>query len=319
MVLFGITCELAARYAYPHLSKGVRRIEAERSGVRELRGGTGQPSVLIVGNSLFELGIKVPVIQEEMTGYCVRRYVVSNTWYVDWYYGLRRLFHEGVRPEVIVVGLSSLQLIAPRNEGDFGTHLLFETSDVVRAGRELHKDNTAVSEMYFASVSSYFGDREQIRKWLLTSYVLPDLPLLGQRIKPAAIPNPPAEEIVNRAEPRLARLKALCDSNGARLILVIPPTPRETAASAGAVEEAGRRAGVTVLAPIKPGELDDGYFPDGMHLNDAGAQRFTTSLSADLLKVLSPVPSAVAAQGTIRRSDQPPSRKLEIAAAPVPR
>ncbi len=287
VALLGCALELGARRVYPRISRLMNRVQTERSAALNLRPEPARPSVLLVGNSLFEIGIDVPLLRTEMPSYDVQRFVISNTWYLDWYYGLRQLFRKGARPDAVVLGLSASQLLAQRIQGDFTAHTLFDTLDLNDIGHALHKNNTDLSSLYFANLSAFYGSRQEVRKWLFSTYIMPDLPQLGQVLR-AAPPNRlvSTQQIVENAEPRIRALNELCRKNGVLFILVLPPLPSTTSEEIAAVEEAGRRAGVPVISPIGPTELGPESFPDGMHLNEQGALKFTGSLSSDLKRVL---------------------------------
>jgi len=279
------SAELAARYAFPRVSRVRGRIEAERNAARKLARAGDRPAVLFVGNSLFERGIDVPQLRQDLPNYNVARFVVSDTSYFDWYYGLQRLFSEGSRPQIVVVGLSTRNLVLQRIEGDLSANLLIRTADVNRVGDRLRKDNTAVSNLYFSNLSAFYGDRTQFRKWLLTT-IMPDVESLGSSFRPKPVPDLAPPQLLEVAQQRLQAMQKVCADNGATLVLVIPPTLNREEDAIAAVQEAGKRAGVPVLSPIHPGELGPEYFRDGVHLTDAGAVRFTSSLSSDLLHSL---------------------------------
>src|SRR5207245_5508069 len=84
------------------------------------------------------------------------------------------------------------------------------------------------------------------------------------------------------AIPRLRRLRELCDANGAKLVLLIPPT----LSSENAVTQmayAAHTAGVEISVPINPAALSAQFYQrDGMHLNSNGALLFTSALAKDL-------------------------------------
>jgi hypothetical protein len=243
--------------------------------------------MLVVGNSLFERGINIPVLQQELPGFTVQRFVVSDTSFLDWYYGLRRIFAEGGKPRVVVLGLSTRNLLAQRIEGALSANILIRTSDVLRVGRDLHYDNTAVTNLYFENLSAFFGGSTQFRKWLLTGVIMPDLQQLAAGLKAKTPPLPASAEVIAEAAPRLQMLNQLCAENGVRLVFVVPPTGDQGADSdIPAVETAGGRADVVVLVPIGPGELGPQYFSDGAHLTDAGALKFTSALSSALRRTL---------------------------------
>lgn len=285
LLLCGLYCgavELSARYVLPRTSQVYRRIESERKEALHLTPSGDRRAILFVGNSLFERGLDVPLLRRQLPGCIVSRYVISDTWFLDWYYGLKRLYEEGSRPEVVVVGLSVRQLVAQKIEGNLSAYLLLRNSDVVPLGRELRNDNSEISNLYFANVSAFWGRRTGFRKWLLTK-VVPDIDSLAQAIRPAGRVLPASATVAAEATERLLAMNRLCEENGARLILVIPPTPdRNSDAMVAIVEEAGRSAGVLVLVPVRPGVMPPEMFRDGTHLTESGAAKFTTLLSTDL-------------------------------------
>ncbi len=279
---FGAVAELSAGYLFQRISRVRSRIGAEQKAALAFRTCAASPAVLLVGNSLFERGVSIPLLQRELAGYRVQRFVVSDTSYLDWYYGLRRLFEAGARPQTVIIGLSANQLLAQRIEGDLSANLLVRTTDVSKVGRDLHLNNTEVSNLYFANVSAFYGNRIQFRKWLLAK-VVPDIELLASAIRPAANVLPGNTIVAMEAFSRLRAMNKLCQENGARLILVVPPTPdRDSESIVETVEESGRKAGVLILVPVRPGVMSLEKFSDGFHLNESGAVQFTTLLSAEL-------------------------------------
>jgi hypothetical protein len=284
--LFCLAAELSARFAFPRISRVEKRIESEKKAALLLSRNTGEPAVLLVGNSLFEKGINVPVLQQNLTGYRVRRFAVSNTSFLDWYYGLRRLFSEGSRPQVVVLGLTPRNMTLERRfEGDVSARELLRTEDVRDLGRELQKDNTSLSNLYFSNLSSFYGGRTQFRKWFLMK-IMPDVETLASALRPPAAPDPPYSAMLAIGEERLNMLNTLCAEHGAKFIYVAPPVIASGRDGLSALQEAGRRSEVPVLAPILPGELGRQYFADGVHLTDEGALRFTTALSFKLKPAL---------------------------------
>jgi len=93
---------------------------------------------------------------------------------------------------------------------------------------------------------------------------------------------PEGREFAEMSIARLQRLRELCEANGARLILLVPPTlASEDAVSRMAA--AAQAAGVEVSVPVDPAALSAKFYqPDGMHLNPDGAMIFTSALAKDL-------------------------------------
>jgi hypothetical protein len=85
---------------------------------------------------------------------------------------------------------------------------------------------------------------------------------------------------------RLRTLRELCEAHGAKLILLIPPTP-SSASTVRRMAMASEQVGVKALVPIDPAALAPGsYKADAIHLNPNGAVRFTSALAVDLLEVI---------------------------------
>jgi len=97
--------------------------------------------------------------------------------------------------------------------------------------------------------------------------------------KPAV---PQGIEFDRMAISRLHRLRELCEEHGAKLILLIPPTPSsETAVRRMAT--ASRKAGVETLVPVDSSLLATWYYQsDETHLNSKGAALFTSALATSL-------------------------------------
>jgi len=87
----------------------------------------------------------------------------------------------------------------------------------------------------------------------------------------------------------LRAIQELCETRGARFIMLIPPTlishdPAPTLAADAA------KGGIHVLVPYLPGEMPAKDFSDGFHLNPSGAALFTARLDTILPSQLSPAP-----------------------------
>jgi lysophospholipase L1-like esterase len=74
----------------------------------------------------------------------------------------------------------------------------------------------------------------------------------------------------------------LCEANGAKLILLVPPT-LDSENAVNQMAAAAQAARVDVSVPIDPAALSAKFYqPDGMHLNRDGAVLFTSALAEDL-------------------------------------
>jgi hypothetical protein len=287
LAIASLSAELAARYVFPKISRIRQRIETERETARHLKGEPQRPAILVVGNSLVERGVDIDSLRAQLSEYKVARFVVSDTSYFDWYYGLRRLFAEGSRPQTVVLGLSARQLLTTRIEGNLSANVLIRTTDVHRVARDLHQDNTTLSSLYFNNLSSFFGGSTQFRKWLLASEVMPDLQKLSVALSPPIRQLPPSSEIISVGAVRLRAIDEVCRRNGARFVLVVPPSPSPAEAQFDALKQAGSLSGVDVLAPAEKEEFTADLFSDGLHLNRVGEGKFTLLLASSLKQRLS--------------------------------
>jgi hypothetical protein len=287
LAMLSLSAEVAARYVFPKTSRIRQRIEAERDAARHLKGESQRPAILVIGNSLVERGVDISSLKAQLTEYKIVRFVVSDTSYFDWYYGLRRLFSEGAKPQTVVLGLSARQLLTNRIEGSLSANVLIQTADIHRVARDLHKDNTALSNLYFENLSAFYGGSTQFRKWLLTSVLMPDLQKLSVAFSPAIQRLPPSPEITSIAARRLRAISEVCRENGARFVLIVPPSPSPAEAQFAALEQAGAQSSVDVLAPAENDAFTADLFSDGLHLNSAGEGKFTLLLASSLKRRLS--------------------------------
>ncbi len=247
----------------------------------------GKPApVLIVGNSLLKKGVIIPLLNKQLgPEYAFTRYVVEDTNYLDWYYGLRRLFREGARPRAVILMLNARQLMSPGVHGDTFAALLMDWRDLLAVRREVASDNTSTSNLLFANLSLYWGMRSEIHKSFLV-HLLPDFPDLAVKLRPSAPPLAPDEEIESKAAERLREISNLCAQYGSQFVFIVPPSAAARDGSA-AIQLAGSRAAVQVVVPFQPQQLPDSLYADGFHLNYRGSLIFTQALSSSLRQTLS--------------------------------
>jgi hypothetical protein len=275
--------EISSHYLLNHFSLTYDRISREHDQavtVRHAEPGE-PPAVLMVGNSLLLHGIQVDRLRS-LTSASMQIYPVflEATGYYDWLYGLRRMFREGARPDVVVVGVGVNYFLSNSIRQDYVPMLFFDARDTLALASDLHMDRTATSNLWLAHVSTFWDTRSAVRTQVLNHFVphLEDLFLLVSP-RPSI---PQGREFAEIAIPRLQKLRELCEAHGAKLILLVPPT----LSSEGAISEmayAARTVGVDVSVPIDPAALSAKFYqPDGMHLNREGAVLFTAALAKDL-------------------------------------
>jgi hypothetical protein len=278
-----ITFEVSSIYLLKHHSPTYARISRQYDEALKMRpAGVGEPpTVLMVGNSLLLHGVELDRFRA-LTSDRLRIYPIflEATGYYDWLYGLRRLFREGAKPQVVVVGVGVNYFLENAVRQDYAPMLFFDARDTLAVASDLHMDRTAASNLLLAHSSTFWDTRTAIRTQVL-SYVVPhveDLFLLVNS-RPAIPQGQAFEEL---AIPRLQRMHDLCEAHGAKLILLVPPTlSSESAVSQMAY--VAHKVGVDVSVPIDPAALSAKFYQrDGMHLNSDGADLFTSALAKDL-------------------------------------
>ena len=288
-----IVLEISSAYLLKHHSVTYTRISRQYDqAVKMQPARPGEPvAVLMVGNSLLLHGVELDRLQA-LTSASMRIHPIflEATGYYDWLYGLRRLFRQGARPQVVVVGVGVNYFLKNSVRQDYAPMLFFDARDTLAVASDLHLDRTATSNLLLAHASAFWDTRGVIRTQILGRVVphLEDLFLLANPVPGI----PKGQEIDEIAIPRLLVLQELCEAHGAKLILLVPPTlSSESAVSQMA--NAARRAGVEVSVPVDPAAFSARFYQrDGMHLNPDGAMLFTSALARDL-------PERVAAHATL--------------------
>jgi hypothetical protein len=288
LFLYCATLEIVTRRGFSRVSRTQRRIYQDLAAAKSLASPVSNdpPSILVVGNSLLLDGVDRASLKKELaTSFQVALLPIENTQFEDWYFGLRRLFAEGSRPTVIVVCLSTRQMMSRGTDGEYFAFYLMQGRDLVAVKRESQLDNTMTSAYFFANRSDWLGSRAQIRNWLL-QVIMPNLEHLIGFFPAKTPPMPPKEQVVAGVLPHLLALDQLCKSNGARLVVLVPPTLRSDDASAD-VQDSAAREGIPVLVPLRPTDVTPEDFHDGFHLNPRGSARFTQRFASALLEKLS--------------------------------
>jgi hypothetical protein len=280
---------LEAGYTYSLTRSGTyHRVSRQYSDVAQIRAShPGEPpSIVMVGNSLLLDGVQVDRLRE-LTATRVRVYplFLEGTAYLDWFYGLTRLFRKGARPDVVMVGLSLDSLLDDGVRQQYAPRLLFDARDILAVSAETKMDRTVTASLLLAHWSTFWNMRHVIRVQLLTHGLpyfehlyLSDLwsHLRSKRIVPIGS----ADE--GEAVARLQRLRGLCAAYGARVVLLVPPTPTSPA-SVERLTSVTAASRVDALMPINPAALEAKYFrADDIHVNEDGAALFTDALALAL-------------------------------------
>ena len=278
-----LTFEIASVYLLNHQSATYARISRQYDEALKMRtAGAGEPAtVLMVGNSLLLHGVQLNRLQE-LTSTRMHIYPIflEATGYYDWLYALHGLFLRGARPQVVVLGVGVNYFLENGVRQDYAPMMFFNARDTLAVASDLKLDHTATSNLLLAHLSTFWDTRSAIRMQVL-NHLVPHLEDLFSLVnqKPAI---PEGREFAEITIPRLQKLRELCDANGARLILLVPPT-LDAGNTVSEMAAAAQAAGVEVSVPVDPAALSARFYqPDGMHLNKDGAVIFTSALAKDL-------------------------------------
>ena len=298
LALFAAGTEALVRFGFSRVSRIQREAAKEyKAAVTTGPFANGAPTVLVAGNSLLYCSVEFDTLRRLLASrWDVSPLIVLNTGYLDWAYGLRRLFKEGARPSVVALMLSPEQLATTGVRGEFSAHYLTSPDDVLSLSNELGLNRTETSSFIFANLSEFYGARADLRRYLF-SQLMPSFADLGTYISPPKR-RPPDPDVILR----IAELRSLCASYGIRLVMVVPPVlPSPVIVrQIRAIEEAAAKAGgVKVVVPARPGELANALFQaDRFHMNPDGASVFTPKLAAALAGVEVPVRTVSGARVT---------------------
>lgn len=278
-LLVALGVEVGARVALDRMSKIQRRTATEYRLAREIGPSPdGRGHVLVVGNSLLDEGVRFDRLREGLAArWDVRRFVVEQTAYYDWYYGLRRLFADGARPDVVVLMLTATQWTADGWRGDYSAQYLLRTRDSLDAARALQFNPTQAANLVFANISKFWGARAEIRNFVM-GHLMPNL---GDMMNYSSVVDATPvvdEEIRRKVRPRVETLRQLAQSYHARFVVLLAPVLTNLDGAKGLMDAAAD-AHVPALRPVVSGSLGPELYRDaGFHLNPAGAGRFTERL-----------------------------------------
>jgi hypothetical protein len=282
IILAGL--ELVSPRILMRFSRIERRINRELAHARDLPPlNDGHPTVLLVGNSLLNEGVQIDALRSDLASeYAVSRLVIEQTHYLDWYFGLRRLLDEGSHPSVIILTLDPSQLASPFTLDESFARRQMSIRDFPQVVREAKLDRTTASNYFFAHYSNWLGDKGFIRQAVMILLV-PHFRELGARIADHGSHVNDRERLLAAAQQRLPQLAVLAQSYGVQIVVLFPPALRENYSVD--IQQLGRSLNVPVWVPSLPGEFSRDLYRDGFHLNDKGAQIFTTRLTQELRKL----------------------------------
>lgn len=284
VIAFFACVEIGSRVALTRLSRIETRVASEYAAAVEVRPKATNHSLICLGNSLMGEGVDFQALRDGLSPeWSARRLLVESSGYYDFYYGMRRLYADGSRPDAFAVFLGVDQLtLPPAVRRDYFAYRLMDVSDLFNVARDLDLDRTSTSGLFFARMSAFYGMRTEIRKQVLAKFS-PRFTDLMKSLTVAPAMEMSDDEIYRVAVGRLRRYRELEESLKTRIILVVPPRMRSGGVSA--TERAAANAGIAVVNVMPPvtGPAD---FGDGYHLNADGARKFTTALIPRLKQAL---------------------------------
>jgi hypothetical protein len=272
--------EAATRVGFERVSKLERRTAIEYREARTLTGtAAGQtPSVLVLGNSLIYEAMDYPAIQKAAAPEVrVQRFVIEQTHYLDWYYGIRRLVAEGSRPDYMVLCLAPTHLVNNVIRGEYSSYYLFQASDIRSVARDEGYSLTQETGLFAAHYSLYYAGRANLRVFLMNRLDTPYADLLHYFTlnPPKELPSAEIERIV---ESRLRMLSEAVQGK-THIALLLPPG---SMAGEPEIRTAAERVGIPFLTPVHSGEFPPSLYRDGFHVNETGAEKFTMALAPQL-------------------------------------
>ena len=275
-----LSFEFLSDYLLKHNSETYARVSQQYAeAVKMHPAKPGEPtSVLMVGNSLLLEGVDMERLKDLTSRQMhICPIFLEATSYYDWFYGLQRLFRQGARPDVVVLGVGVNSFLANSVRQDYAPMMLFDMRDSFNVSSDLKLDRTATSNLLLAH-SSVFWDTRSVLRTQILRHTVPHYRELVLMLKPQPT-IPPSSQFQILADSRLRRLDELCKAHGAKLIILVPPTP----SSEDAVRQmtaTSQEAGVDALVPIDPATLSARYYKsDELHLNSEGAELFTVALA----------------------------------------
>ena len=302
-LLIGVCALLIAAFEFlgdfllEHRSETYTRVSRQYAEAVKIRPAKlSEPtSVLMIGNSLLLQGVDVDRLQK-LTSSQMRIHPIflEGTAYYDWFYALQRLFRQGAKPQVVVLGVGVDSFMANSVRQDYVPLLFFDMRDSLAVASDLKMDRTATSNFLLAH-SSVFWDTRAVLRTQILRHAVPHYEDLVLLLKPQPT-LPPPHQFQTIANSRLEQLRELCRAHGAKLIILVPPTP-SSEDGVRQLTTASQKAGVDTLVPIDPAALSAKYYEaDELHLNSEGAALFTSALATFL-------PQTIARESMVSHED----------------
>ncbi len=287
IALCALFVEVGMRAGFSNISRIGKRKHEEYLGARSLKRESNVSPVLLAGNSLLLEGVDIPTLESGLPGGVhPARYIVEQTEYYDWFYGLKRIFAEGSRPAMVVLCIGPNHFVGNLMLLDSGPYYLYSLGDLPAIAHLQHLSLTDASSMYFAYWSLFFAEKNGLRNFVMGKIDPPYATFLHELGMQPAPPMTP-QQVTAIATPRFAEIDELCRRNGARFVYLIPPG---FVANEDALRAAAANAHVPLLAPVRQSEWPLSKFRDGFHLKPESSIEFAKLLAPELTAVLAGKP-----------------------------
>lgn len=262
------------------------RTKAEFNAAAAIRSNGKNHTLLLLGNSLLGQGVEMHELGAMLPpGWKVRRLLVEDTSFYDWYYGMRNLFSNESHPDAVVLMLSIKQITSESVRGEYSAYRLMRFMDLPELASNLQLHPTAASGLLVGNLSAFYGTRVEIRKQVLR-LLIPDFAQLTRLIIPSQSVGKNEELLGEKLRMRFDKLKQLSDSKSIRMAILIAPESGLRNETLKAACSIAAKVGFDVLAPVRPEELGINDFSDGFHLNGKGAAKFTKAFAETLRSYL---------------------------------
>jgi hypothetical protein len=281
----GLMVEWSARLLIPRMSKIEARVVREYEAAI-LPPMPRHPLVLFLGNSLMNAAVDFNRLKQRVGSEVdIRRFVVEGTGYWDWYYGIRRLYIDDARPDVIILMLGRHDIVSNTVRGDYFANRLMATRDIFSVASDVKLHPTVTANLLAANLSTFYGLRSEVRKVLLGK-LMPDVPVLIHQLTMVRGGCITSEELASVGGERLKALNSLASQHHTRFIFILVPEPLSNEGMVKPLKQMAERVGVPLVLTFHNGGMLASEYSDGFHMNEQGAEKYTDSLVPEIRKLL---------------------------------
>lgn len=305
-------CELGLRVAEPRLSADVQHIRHIPAIISEFEQKEG-PRILFLGNSLTRAGIRPDTMTKvwsdaKLPEICIERIYPDDTTILDWLY----LYRTAIEPMdskldllVVTFALNHLDDHQPINPERLGGQL----AGLAAAPEAFAQDVLSFEDRIrylLSGVSRLWAARERIQTRVLA--LIPGYRTLAQVVN-TDLRNSEKRDVPRAPESyqRLARFIANATRHGTSVVFVAAPMPRRYSLP-GTLRDTVHRGGAELIDLQNLERLGPDDFPDGYHLSEGAAARFSESLAQAMAQ-------SAYVRAAIARAGSPSSKPKPVGAS----